>query len=127
MRLGFCCTFSFGQKKTITNSEKIYTEKQNSEKIYTDRHKLRKIYTDKHKLRKNLQRQNKFRKNLAQTSTNSEKKSTQTNTNSGKKSTQVRTEAQFTALNDCNMRLVRVAKYAVMVVSWSENVIKNWR
>ena len=29
----------------------------------------------------------------------------------------VRTEAQFTALNDCNLRLVRVAKYAVMVVS----------
>ena len=30
----------------------------------------------------------------------------------------MRTEAQFTALNDCNLRLVRVAKYAVMVVSW---------
>ena len=29
----------------------------------------------------------------------------------------VRTEAQFTALNDCNLRLVRVAKYALMVVS----------
>ena len=34
-----------------------------------------------------------------------------------KSQVKVRTEAQFTALNDCNLRLVRVAKYAVMVVS----------
>ena len=34
-----------------------------------------------------------------------------------KSEAKVRTEAQFTALNDCNLRLVRVAKYAVMVVS----------
>ena len=35
-----------------------------------------------------------------------------------KSQVEVRTEAQFTALNDCNLRMVRVAKYAVMVVSW---------
>ena len=34
-----------------------------------------------------------------------------------KSQVKVRTEAQFTALNDCNLRMVRVAKYAVMVVS----------
>ena len=34
-----------------------------------------------------------------------------------KSQVKARTEAQFTALNDCNLRMVRVAKYAVMVVS----------
>ena len=29
----------------------------------------------------------------------------------------IRTEAQFTALNDCNFRLINTVKYAVMVVS----------
>ena len=101
MCLGFCCTFSFGQKnkhknlyretklrkkstQTDTNSEKSTQTNTNSEKIYTDKHKLRKI----------LQRQNKFRKNLAQTNINSEKKSTQTNTNSEKNLAQTNTNSE---------------------------------
>ena len=37
----------------------------------------------------------------------------------------IRTEAQFTALNDCNFRLINRVKYAVMVVSTDNIVTTN--
>ena len=37
----------------------------------------------------------------------------------------IRTEAQFTALNDCNFRLINRVKYAVMVVSTDNMVTTN--
>ena len=37
----------------------------------------------------------------------------------------IRTEAQFTALNDCNYRLINTVKYGVMVVSFENTATTN--